>query len=123
MQRGLASLDEQAVAALDFEHILFVRSPQAPAQATGIGGLQRVAHWVLGQLQMMLPQQQQPVRAAKLGAFAVHLARQLPEAAPGTRVVPPEVVWLASQVDEAEVARAWLQGESLPEAAVSRQRY
>ena len=60
LQRGLASLDEQAVAALDFEHILFVRSPQAPAQAAGIGGLQRVAHWVLGQLQMMLPQQQQP---------------------------------------------------------------
>lgn len=122
LQQGLASLDEQAVAALDFRHVLFVRSPQAPAGATA-RGLQRLAHWMLGQLQMMLPQQHQPVRAARLAAFAVHLARRLPDAAPGTRVVPPEVSWLASQVDEAEVARAWLAGEPLPAVAGRRPRY
>lgn len=115
LQRGLASLDEQAVAALDFEHILFVRSPQVPSAVVDVGKLQRVAHWVLGQLQLMVPQREQPVRAVKLGAFAVQLARQLPGSPPGTRVVPPEVVWQASQVDEAEVARAWLQGDALPE--------
>lgn len=122
LQRGLASLDEQAVAALEFEHILFVRSPQAPA-GTSAGGLQRVAHWVLGQLQMMVPQREQPVRAVKLASFAVHLARQLPQAPAGTRVVPPEVVWQAAQGDEALVARAWLQGEALPEPGAGAVRY
>lgn len=123
LQQGLASLDEQAVAALDFEHILFVRSPQSPGAVGAASGLQRVAHWVLGQLQLMVPQREQPVRAVKLGAFAVQLARQLPLSASGTRVVPPEVVWQASQGDEAEVARAWLQREALPEAGAARVRY
>lgn len=122
LQRGLASLDEQAVAALDFEHILFVRSPQVPSAVVDVGKLQRVAHWVLGQLQLMVPQREQPVRAVKLGAFAVQLARQLPGSPPGTRVVPPEVVWQASQVDEAEVARAWLQGDALPDVGAARMR-
>lgn len=30
LKRGLANLDEHAVAALDFEHLLFIRSAQAP---------------------------------------------------------------------------------------------
>jgi len=42
---------------------------------------------------------------------AAHLARALPEAAPGTRVLPPDVLWAAAQTPASEgVVDDWLAG-------------
>lgn len=111
LKRGLASLDEQAVAALGFEHLVFVRSAQPPEQLRHTHPAQRLAHWMLSQLQMMVPERQRPVRAQKVAQFAARLAAVLPQAAPGTRVVPPELMWEASQSRHAaSFADDWLAG-------------
>ena len=62
---GLASLDEQAVAALGFVRVAILR-PAAPPGAATSSGLQRVADIVLAQLRIMVPQTLQPVRAHML---------------------------------------------------------
>jgi hypothetical protein len=117
LKHGLANLDEQAVAALDFDQVLFVRSAQAPAEGDlgGLGRLARLGRALLAQLHWMVPQHEQPVRAAKLAALVAALARHLPQAPSGTRVLPPELVWLASQQPEPQaLAQAWLQGQPMP---------
>jgi hypothetical protein len=112
LKLGLASLDEQAVAALGFDHLVFVRSAQPPAYTRHENAAQRLAHWMLSQLQMMVPERQRPVRAQKVAEFAVRLAALLPHATPGTRVVPPEVMWEASQARHAAaIAERWLAGD------------
>lgn len=124
LRRGLAGLDEQAVAALDFDHVLFMRPARPPDAPAGRGAMQRLANGVLGQLRLMVPQQQQPVRAVRVAQFAVRLAEALPAAPPGTRVLPAEVVWQAAQQrDPAPLARAWLRGEALPELVAPRRRF
>jgi hypothetical protein len=107
LKRGFASLDEGEVAALGFEHLLFLRTAQAAPAAAG-SRLQRFAAWWLSQLAWMVPQQDQPVRAPTLAALAVQLSRLLPGTAPGTRVVPPELLWQAAQGDATTVLAAWL---------------
>lgn len=109
LKRGLASLDEHAVAALGFEHLVFVRSAQAPSQGRHDHPAQRLAHWMLSQLQFMVPERERPVRAQKVAQFASQLATGLPASRSGTRVVPPEVVWEAAQArDAGSVAAAWM---------------
>ena len=123
LKRGLATLDEQAVSALGFEQLLFVRSAQAPAAPRGAGFGQRLAHGLLAQLRVMVPQPDQPVRAAKVARFVAELAQRLADAPPGTRVVPPEVVWQAAQPgDVGALAQAWLAGRPLGEAAATPPR-
>jgi hypothetical protein len=102
LRHGLASLDEGAVAALGFEHLVFVRSAQAGAGQAGAGKtvaglsvasrLQRFADWWMSQLAWMVPASEQPVRAVKLAALVVQLARRLPQSRPGTRVLPQDVL-------------------------------
>jgi hypothetical protein len=125
LKQGLASLDEHAVAGLGFEHLVIVRSAQPAGRGqAGHSPLQRLAHTLLAQLHWMLPQREQPVRPAKVAAFVLQLARALPQARPGTRVVPPELVWMAAQGgDVAALAQAWLAGETLPVIATPRQRW
>jgi hypothetical protein len=96
------------VAALGFEHLVFLRAAQAGTAAVGGSRLQRFAAWWLGQLVLMVPTREQPVRAVKLAALVVQLARLLPSATPGTRVVPQELLWQASQADAEAVLGAWL---------------
>jgi hypothetical protein len=109
----LANLDEHAVAALGFEHLVFVRTAQAGAQERISHPAQRLAHWMLSQLQLMVPQRDRPVRAQKVAQFAAQLAALLPHSPPGTRVVPPETVWEAAQTDDiAALARDWLSGRA-----------
>ena len=123
LKHGLADLDEQAVSTLGFEQLLFVRSAQAPAALRGTGFAQRLAHGVLAQLRVMVPQPDQPVRAAKVARFVAELAQRLADAPPGTRVVPPEVVWQAAQPgDVGALAQAGLAGRPLREAAATPPR-
>jgi nucleoside-diphosphate-sugar epimerase len=116
LKRGLASLDEHAVARLGFEHLVFMRSAQAAAFVRHTHPGQRLAHWMLSQLQMMVPQRERPVRASKVAQFAALIAAHLPTSPSGTRVVPPELVWEAAQASNARTLAAhWLSGQPLPE--------
>jgi len=115
LKAGLANLDEQAVAALGFEHLVFVRPAQAPADARAAQWLQRVADGVLAQLRLMVATPNQPVRARKVAHFVVELLARLAQSAPGTRVAPPELVWQAAQLrDSGALVQAWLDGQALP---------
>lgn len=109
LKAGLANLDEQAVAALGFEHFVVIRSAQAPA-ASRSAGLQRLADGVLAQLRLMTPQALQPARARKVAALTAAVARALPASPPGTRVMAPEQVWQAAQGDVDSFVEAWLAG-------------
>jgi len=123
LKHGLANLDEHAVAALGFERLMFVRSAQPAAASRSPHPLQGVADWVLSQLQLMVPQRDRPVRAQKVAQFVAQMAVHLGEMPAGTRVVPPEVVWHAAQVDDvAALARDWLHGNALPDTPQRRMR-
>ncbi len=130
LRLGLASLDEGRVAALGFEHLVFLRASQT-ALAAGGGSVpatgwparpawQRwgdsLAAWWLSQLKWMVPAGDQPVRAVKLAALAVELALMLPASAPGTRVLAPEWLSQAAQAGDGGSAllAAWLGGADLP---------
>ena len=123
LKGGLASLDEHAVTALGFEHLVFVRPVQASNEAPAASGLQRLADGVIAQLRFMVPQAEQPVRVQKVAAFVSELVARLPTSAPGTRVAPPELVWLAAQARApGEVVQAWLDGRELPPVNAPRMR-
>jgi hypothetical protein len=123
LKRGLASLDEQAVAAQGFDQLVIVRSAQSSSAAGTRHPLQRVGDWVLAQLQLMIPQREKPVRAVKVASFVAELAALLPQAPHGTRVVPPETVWEAAQsTDVAGTVGDWLHGHERAVQPVSRMR-
>ena len=110
LKRGLANLDEQAVAALGFERLLLVRSARKAPDAAGKNFPERVAAWMLSTLKFMIPQAEQPVRPAKLAEFVDAALRVLP---PGTHVAAPELLWQANQsggrgVGMHSVVQAWL---------------
>lgn len=123
LKLGLASLDEGAVAALGFEHLVFMRMAQAAASG-GAGSLpHRLAGWMLSQLLWLVPQHEQPVRGVTVARVAAALALALPGSTPATRVLPPDVLWLAAQQAQAgDLIAAWLAGKTLP-AAPLRQRW
>lgn len=117
LKAGLASLDEGAVAALDFAHLVFMRAAQSGSGADGPAERsppQRLAHWMLGQVRWMVPKGDQPVRAATVARVAARLAAELPASPPGTRVLPPELLWAAAQTPDDDAAvDAWLAGQTL----------
>lgn len=105
LKRGLAGLDEQAIATLGFERVLFLRSAQRPAARADRDPLTRLAEWMLSISRYMIPQVEQPVRAAKVAEL---LAVALRLAPPGVHIAAPQVVWQAAQGEVEPVARAWL---------------
>lgn len=105
LKRGLASLDEQSVAAQGFERLLILRSAQKPQDVRQAHPLARLAHWMLGIFRYMVPSSEQPVRAAKVAEL---LSAALRIAPPGIHVAAPELVWQAAQQDVTTVARRWL---------------
>lgn len=118
LKQGLANLDEEALAMLGFEHLVFVRSAQRPSGAAQGSRLQRLAHWMLAQLQMMVPARERPVRPVRVAALVRGILAQLPTARPGTRVMRPELVWQSAQLDEVDhLVRRWLGPEDVPPTA------
>jgi hypothetical protein len=105
LKRGLATLDEHAVASLGFERLLILRSAQKPPEARHGHVGKRLAHWMLGIFKYMVPSTEQPVRAVKVAQL---LAVALRRAPPGIHVAPPELVWQAAQGDLDGVVRRWL---------------
>jgi hypothetical protein len=94
LKRGLANLDEQAVAALGFERVLLLRSARKADAAVQQGWLEHTAGWMLSTLKYMIPASEQPVRPAKLAEFVDAALQLLP---PGTHVAAPELLWQAGQ--------------------------
>jgi len=105
LKRGLANLDEHAVASLGFERLLVLRSARKPAAVAHAHALQRLAHWMLGVFKYMVPSAEQPVRAVKVAELLAVLLRRAP---PGIHVAAPELVWQAAQGDPDGVVRRWL---------------
>ena len=105
LKRGLASLDEQAVVALDFERVLLVRSAQKPAQQRFANPAERLAAWMLSISRFMVPASEQPVRASKV-AELVDVALRI--APPGVHVAAPELVWQAAQGELRAVVEGWV---------------
>lgn len=104
-QRGLASLDEQAVAALGFERLLILRPAQKAAAPVHASLLDRLAHWMLSIFKYMVPNSEQPVRVSRVAQL---LAVSLRLAPAGIHVAAPETVWQAAQGGVDEAARQWL---------------
>jgi len=94
LKRGLANLDEQAVAALGFERLILLRSAQKPKDARLASAGERLAAWMLSITRFMVPPSEQPVRAAKVAEL---LDLALAHAPPGVHVVAPEMMWRAAQ--------------------------
>jgi hypothetical protein len=92
LKGGFATMAEGEVAALGFEHLVFVRAAQEAAAAAPPGLLPRFAAWWLGQLKLMVPEPERPLRAQALAALVVQLAQRLPQLPPGTRVLGPEAL-------------------------------
>jgi len=106
LKRGLASLDEHAVATAGFDRLLILRSAQKPAPAGRPSNpLVRLAQWMLSISGYMVPASEQPVRPASIAELLV-LALDI--APPGIHVAAPEIVWQAAQGELEQVARRWL---------------
>jgi hypothetical protein len=105
LKRGLASLDEQAIAGLGFDRLLILRSAHKPVVPVPESLPKRLAEWMLSIFKYMVPSSEQPVRAVKVAEL---LAVALRIAPAGIHVAPPELVWQAAQQDVRQVARLWL---------------
>jgi hypothetical protein len=106
LKRGLAGMDEYAVAALGFERLVIVRSARKPeALPAGASLLQKAAAFMLSVFKYMVPNSEQPVRAIKV-AELVECA--LASAPPGIHIAAPELVWQAAQGDLDGVVARWL---------------
>ena len=113
IKRGLATLDEQAVATMGFDTVLLLRSAQpGPRAATAGSLLARLAAGMLGVLHYLVPTNQKPVRAdgvARVASCALELAP------PGIHVAAPELVWAAASApDPVPLLARWLQRTSEP---------
>lgn len=105
LKRGLANLDEQAVASLAFERLVIVRSTRRPQGGARRNVLQSVAHWMLSVTKYMVPSSEQPVRAVKVAEF---VAAALEFAPSGVHVAASETVWRAAQGDVRVAVQSWL---------------
>jgi uncharacterized protein YbjT (DUF2867 family) len=106
LMQGLASIDEQAVAALGFERVLLVRSAQKSGATVAASALDKLAAWMLSIVKYMIPASAQPLRPVKLAEFIDLALRILPA---GTHVAGPELLWQAAQArDMHKVVSAWL---------------
>ena len=124
LKAGLASLDEGSVAALGFEQLLFVRSAQSAAAVRPAGWNERIGAAWWSQLAWMVPQTEQPVRAARLAELAVELAWRLAEAPHATRVLSPELLRQAAHAEDGgALLSAWLAGGPLPHAPAPARRW
>jgi hypothetical protein len=116
VKRGLANLDEQALAAVGFERLLLVRSAQKMSTAAASGVFNKVAAWMLSTLSYMIPSTEQPVRPSKLAEFVAIALEQLPV---GTHVASPELLWQAADEGDAQlVVKAWLNSRIEPNQIV-----
>jgi hypothetical protein len=127
LKAGLASLDEAAVAALGFAQLVFMRLAQAAHLETASSPPQRLAAWLLRQLNWMVPATEQPVRSTTVARVATELLLalpHLPSAVAATRVLPAELCWQAAQGADVQLLVAdWLSGKPLPALRAAPRRW
>jgi hypothetical protein len=111
LKRGLANLDEQAVAALGFERVLLLRSARKADAEVQNGWLEQTAGWMLSTLKYMIPATEQPVRPAKLAEFVDAALQLLP---PGTHVAAPDLLWQAGQTPGSSRGAGQSAGQASP---------
>lgn len=108
LKRGLANLDEQAIASIGFERLLILRSAEKPADIKRVHLLEKLAHWMLGIFKFMIPAQEQPVRPTKIAEIVDALLQTAPH---GTHVISPQEMWELSRGSAQElaqqIARRW----------------
>ncbi len=117
--RGLANLDEGAVAALGFGQLVFMRmASDAPEPGDAVLPRvwpQRLADWVLRQMRLMVPNTELPVRHAVVAEVLAHVLYLLPTVPQATRVLPPQLLWHAAQGAQlGPLLKDWLAGSPLP---------
>lgn len=108
LKHGLASLDEQAMAALGFERLIIVRSAQKPMALNKTHPLEKLAQWMLSIFSFMVPSSEQPVRPTRLAELVDILLQLAPK---GIHVLAQEQVWQFAQMPSDALAsklRAWL---------------
>jgi hypothetical protein len=113
LKAGLASLEEQSVASLGFDRVIFLRSAQKPPTTQRKHPLEALAQWMLSIFKFMVPQTEQPVRAAKIALLVDALLQLAPL---GCTVLAPEQVWRFAQVADAqlhEAVKSWLDTDKL----------
>lgn len=126
LRAGLASLDEQAVAALGFDQLVLVRPARVAtlARGSGLSVPARLARVLLAQLHWLVPQREQPLRAARVAELVAALVRGLPGMRHGTRVLAPEQLWdWAQPGGGAPWLDAWLLYAPLPPVAQPERRW
>jgi hypothetical protein len=105
LKRGLANLDEHALASTGFDRLLILRSAQKPVETERRSAPARLAHWMLGIFKYMIPSSEQPVRAVKVAELLSVALRIAPR---GIHVAAPDLVWQAAQGTTPQVAARWL---------------
>jgi hypothetical protein len=110
LKRGLASVDEHAVARLGFERVLILRTASKPGQGAATNILTRLAQFMLSTFKYMVPSTEQPVRAPKVAQLLAVALRIAPR---GIHVAAPETVWRAAQAGRLTLeAKAWLRPQA-----------
>ena len=105
LKHGLANLDEAAVAQLDFDSLLWLRTAEAPRRAEALTPPERLAAWMLGIFKYMVPDEQRPLRAEPLAAVTEAALRLAPR---GVHVLAPELLRTAARGGpRAILAAAW----------------
>jgi hypothetical protein len=107
LKRGLASLNEQALAAIGFERLIILRSAQKPVAQLVRHPLEKLAQWMLGIVNFMVPDSEQPVRPTRLAELMDALLQHAPL---GISIVAQEQAWAWAQMSSAALevsVQAW----------------
>ncbi len=108
LKRGLASLDELALASIGFERLLILRSAEKPAALQHTHVLDKLARWMLGIFKFMIPAQELPARPTKIAEIVDALLQTAPA---GITVLSPQDMWELSQGSAQDLvqqtARRW----------------
>jgi hypothetical protein len=96
LKRGLASLDEHALAALGFERLIIVRTAQKPAALAKKHPLERLAQSMLGIFAYMVPSSEQLARPTKIAEIVDALLQVAPR---GITVLAQEEIWRLAQMN------------------------
>lgn len=102
LKHGLATLDEQALAAIGFERLLILRSAEKPAALRHSNLLQALADWMLGIFKFMVPSQEQPVRPTKIAEIVDALLQSAPS---GISVIAPQEMWALAQCSTQDLSQ------------------
>lgn len=104
LQHGFATLSEQAVSALGFERVIWLRSAEKPPVVRARHPLHRARDLVLSVFAYMVPAAQKPLRAAQVARVVSLLLQHAP---PGVHVCSHERMRQALDGDVSGAVQSW----------------